>query len=95
MVYHQPVAVSINAGPLKKYASGVYKSNLALPCKHEPNHWMLLVGYGRDEEKKRNFWKLQNSWGVGWGQQGYLYIIREGDGEGECGMQAELYYPLA
>lgn len=43
---------------------------------------MLLVGYGRDEQKKINYWKLKNSWGVNWGMQGYLYIVRKGDGEG-------------
>jgi hypothetical protein len=55
---------------------------------------MLLVGYGRDDQKKKNYWKLKNSWGSHWGEQGYLYIIRNGDGEGECGVQAELYAPI-
>lgn len=50
-VSFQPVAVSLNSGPLKDYSHGVFKSksvgNISL-CKHEPNHWMMLVGYGRD-----------------------------------------------
>lgn len=55
---------------------------------------MLLVGYGRDETHKKNYWKLKNGWGASWGHEGYLYIVRKGDGEGECGVQEELYYPL-
>lgn len=43
---------------------------------------MVLVGYGYDDKAKKKFWKLKNSWGADWGQQGYLYIVRSGDGEG-------------
>jgi C1A family cysteine protease len=43
---------------------------------------MLLVGYGTESSSKKNYWKLKNSWGAEWGQQGYLYIVRKGDGEG-------------
>lgn len=48
---------------------------------------MVIVGYGVDEKTKKKFWKLKNSFGSGWGQQGYLYIVRTGNDEGECGVQ--------
>ena len=80
-VHRQPVAVSINASKMKNYEKGIFETNNYVnPCKKDPNHWMLLVGYGRDDSHKKNYWKLKNSWGVGWGQQGYLYIVRKGDG---------------
>lgn len=41
---------------------------------------MLMVGWGRDESAKKNYWKLKNSWGTNWGEQGYFYIVRKGDG---------------
>lgn len=96
-VRRQPVAVSLNAAKIKQYHKGVFdtSSSLINNCKGEHNHWMLLVGYGRDESEKKNYWKLKNSWGSGWGVQGYFYIVRKGDGEGECGVQTELYYPNA
>jgi cathepsin L len=49
---------------------------------------MELIGYGNDPSSKLNYWKLKNSWGSGWGQQGFLYIVRKGDGPGLCGVQA-------
>ena len=33
-----------------------------------------MVGYGHDASKKKDYWKLKNSWGADWGQQGYLFI---------------------
>lgn len=41
---------------------------------------MVVVGWGVESKKK--YWKLKNSWGSDWGMQGYLYIIRNGDGDG-------------
>lgn len=89
-MFRQPLAVSINGAKLKNYEKGVFDTNNILinECKTDPNHWMLLVGYGRDEQAKKNYWKLKNSWGIEWGVQGYLYIVRKGDGEGECGVQS-------
>lgn len=78
-VYQQPIATSINAAKIKSYTSGVYESGI-LGCKTDPNHWMVVVGWGVESKKK--YWKLKNSWGSDWGMQGYLYIIRNGDGDG-------------
>ena len=93
-MFVNPLVASINAetNKMKSYSGGIFSSTRLAPCKTKPNHFMLLVGYGSDG-KKQNFWKLKNSWGVSWGQQGYLYIARTGDGEGECGVQHDLYYP--
>ena len=91
-VFHQPLAVSINGAKLKTYSGGVYESSRLSSCKTDPNTWMLMVGFGKDG--KNNFWKLKNSWGSSWGSQGYLFIVRKGDGEGECGVQNELYFPI-
>lgn len=70
---------------LKDYSKGVFDEP---KCKTKHNHWMLMVGYGRDDSVNKNYWKLKNSWGSSWGQQGYLFIARKGDGEGECGVQS-------
>lgn len=58
-----------------------------IKCKTDPNYWMVIVGYGVDDKTKKKYWKVKNSFGSGWGQQGYLYIVRTGNDEGECGIQ--------
>lgn len=39
-------------------------------------HFMLLVG---DERSGRNFWLLSNSFGLGWGEAGYLRLSQAAD----------------
>lgn len=36
---------------------------------------MLLTGYGALDEK--NFWKCKNSWGIKWGDEGYIFLHRD------------------
>lgn len=63
-------------------------------CKLGPSHYISIVGYGYDSSSKKKYWKLKNSWGATWGQQGYMFIVRNGDGDGECGIQNEVYYAI-
>lgn len=49
----------------------------------EVNHAVLVVGYGTDEESGLNYYLVKNSWGTGWGQDGYFKIER---GVNMCGL---------
>lgn len=67
-----PVAVYVNATTWSSYSSGVLDN-----CKTEStNHAVLLVGYVKDS------WYIKNSWGPGWGVNGYIYV----DGVNNCGI---------
>lgn len=37
---------------------------------------MLLVGYGHDAKSSEDYWLLKNSWGVNWGEKGYIRVAR-------------------
>ena len=54
------------------YKSGVMVDN---SCNKQPDHAVAVVGYG--VEKGRKYWKVRNSWGVRWGDKGYILMDRE------------------
>jgi cathepsin L len=68
-----PIAVSIDSenDAFVNYESGIlnYKCNSA-----QPNHAVLLVGYGTDAATGKNFWLIKNTWGPKWGEKGYFRV---------------------
>merc|ERR1719223_7873 len=83
-----PVVVGISVGEsLYKYSKGVLM-NCGLTGKLENlNHAVVVVGYGVDAESNLPYWKIQNSWGSDWGEEGYFRILR--DGNCRCGICLE------
>jgi cathepsin C len=73
------------------YSEGVYKSstNSKPTIIQSPQEWervdhaVLLVGWG--EENGQQYWKLQNSWGPDWGEDGFFRIAL---GENEAGIES-------
>ncbi|XP_060600221.1 procathepsin L-like [Ruditapes philippinarum] len=90
-----PVVVSIDtdddADTFRLYSNGVYNNP---KCKNEIidlDHALLLVGYGITDEDQP-YWLLKNSYGVDWGEEGYLRMIRKED-ENTCGIATFAMYP--
>lgn len=88
-----PVAISIAASSLdfQLYGGGVYDGK---GCGWVEDHAVGLVGYGtqpaaggggREAAAAMQYWIVRNSWGAGWGDGGYMYLARFGEGQEPCG----------
>jgi len=84
-----PVSVAIGVSrQLQMYSGGVF-SGL---CAAQLNHGVLTVGYGSDSTGG-DYWKVKNSWGTTWGEEGYFRLSRESD-RASCGMLEHASYPV-
>ncbi|KAG7340373.1 peptidase C1A, papain family protein [Nitzschia inconspicua] len=93
--YVGPVAVGMNgADPaFVNYGGGIFDSP---DCDQGANHALLIVGFGEEsvtndigEEAPVRYWIARNSWGAGWGEQGFVRIKRGPGGKhipGVCGI---------
>merc|ERR1711939_1024383 len=85
------------------YSSGIFSGT----CGTNLDHGVLVVGYGTDGGK--DYWKVKNSWGATWGQDGYIMLAKGaknattgrrllgGGGagkDGECGILKQPSYPV-
>lgn len=84
----QPISVAIQANQLgfQFYTSGVFSAR----CGRQLDHGVLLVGSGTDAGQ--NYWRVKNSWGASWGEQGYIRMIQ---GQDQCGIADAASFPTA
>lgn len=69
--------------------SGVYND---VACNSQTiNHAVTIVGYGV-QNTTINYWVVRNSWGTGWGQKGYILMVR---GTNLCHIEEYVYYVAA
>jgi cathepsin L len=69
-----PISISVDASEFHSYEKGVFTGcNLIQP---DINHAVQLVGYGMDTYYGP-YWLVRNSWGTGWGENGYIRIKRD------------------
>lgn len=85
-VQAQPVSAYIEADQysFQAYTSGVLTGS----CGTNVDHAVLVVGFGTDSGV--DYWKVKNSWGPTWGENGYIRIER---GSNKCGIGTEATYP--
>ncbi|XP_042567697.1 procathepsin L-like isoform X1 [Cyprinus carpio] len=85
-----PITVAIDADHISFlfYSSGIYKESNCNP--NNLNHAVLVVGYGSEDGK--DYWIIKNSWGTGWGEGGYMRMIR--NGKNTCGIASYGLYPI-
>merc|ERR1712228_670090 len=70
-----PVSIAVDASGTtwQFYRGGVVDSN----CGTRLDHGVLAVGYGVDKSTK--FWKVKNSWGETWGEEGYIRLCKSAE----------------
>jgi len=91
-IVQQPVEVTVTAASaaFMNYDTGIIP---AADCGSEGEwHAVLAVGYGVDGANK--YWKLKNSWGSFWGEDGYVRIERGASGTGSCAILSQPAYPV-
>lgn len=89
-VKQQPITVAVDASTWTYYNSGVYNGNNCSESKI--SHFVTVVGYGT--QGGYNYWLIENSWGSGWGENGYVRLYRSvGTSSYPCGVSSNAFYP--
>jgi len=86
-----PVSIAVDAAGTtwQFYKKGIVESR----CGTSLDHGVLAVGYGTDGSSE--FWKVKNSWGASWGEEGYIRLCKDcGERKGECGILEQPSYPI-
>merc|ERR1712139_645403 len=82
---HGPLSVCVNAESWNGYYGGVLSGS----CSGSYNaldHCVQLVGY--DTTASTPYWKVRNSWGTSWGENGFIRLPM---GQNACGIADEAY----
>jgi len=87
-VAQQPVisVLKSNCAILKSYTGGVLTHDNGCECSDVSciDHAIVIVGY--DTTAPTPYWKLRNSWGGNWGEEGHFRIAMNNPGIGEWGL---------
>merc|ERR1719162_260580 len=79
------VAIEADKSAFQLYKGGVL-DNAA--CGTKLDHGVMVVGYGTDGGKE--YWKVKNSWGGSWGEEGYIRMVK---GKNQCGISQSASQP--
>lgn len=90
-----PIVIAISTPSCFESYSGGVLSQSDCACYQGPSsidHAIIVVGFGTTEQGV-DYWLAKNSWGPGWGAQGYILLERNVGPMGMCGLLTEPSYP--
>jgi C1A family cysteine protease len=83
-----PVSVCVAASSWQTYTGGILKT-----CPGSVDHCVQAVGYQADAATPEPYWIVRNSWGTGWGVQGYIWLDMNTNSGDICHIQEYMTYP--
>jgi len=81
-----PVFVCVDASSWSSYTGGILQAS---QCGTDIDHCVQLTGYAPDQG---GYWKVRNSWGEDWGENGYAWLQY---GTNTCGITSAAVLALA
>lgn len=87
-----PIQIIIDGIPatFRFYSDGIY--SYYNYDRFAQSHIVLVVGYGTDNKTNMDYWLIKNSWGLDWGDSGYLRLARNINST--CDIVSHAYFPL-
>ena len=88
-VAQQPVSVAVDADiKWQLYRGGIFTKTSGVAL----DHGVLAVGFGAEDGKA--FWKVKNSWGASWGEDGFIRMQKDiNQDNGPCGITSSASFP--
>jgi len=83
-----PPSVCVAADAWQTYTGGILKS-----CPGSVDHCVQAVGYTTSGTEP--YWVVRNSWGLSWGEKGYIYLDMTADSGDICHIQEYITVPTA
>lgn len=77
------IAVSVDASGFFMYGQGIFSDGHR--GMFTVNHAVTLVGYAGPQGGEPGYWRIKNSWGRFWGEEGYMRIEMKSNEEKHCG----------
>jgi hypothetical protein len=86
------VAIQANQPGFQFYKSGIYDGT----CGDNLDHAVVVIGYGVNQTTNQEYWTIKNSWGVTWGNDGFMNLAKGVPQEGgQCGILSMPTRPIA
>ena len=89
------IAIDVTEDKFMLYKDGILVDDTCENLPNSLNHGVLVVGYGTNstlDGKTLDYWIVKNSWGTGWGENGYVRMARNLNNM--CGVATSASYPL-